>query len=109
MKVHIGQLILHRLTEIQMSKTDFAKNINTSRENVYNIFAKDNIDVEQLLVISKVLRYNFYQHYVDELVKEKIVSEPQAEYKITIPPPRRMMVDMDEVEYDKIKKAGLLR
>ncbi len=38
---------------------DFAKAIHCNRTNVYDIFTRKSIDIEQLLLISKVLNYDF--------------------------------------------------
>lgn len=40
--------------------TEFAKQINCVRKNVYDIFKRNNIDIELLARISKVLDYNFF-------------------------------------------------
>jgi predicted transcriptional regulator len=62
-KIHIGQTIKQKLVEHNISITNFAKAINCSRSNVYNIFESQTIDVERLIKISVALNYNFLQDY----------------------------------------------
>lgn len=37
--------------------------VNTARQNVYKILNKKTMDTGMLLKISKVLEYDFFQHY----------------------------------------------
>ena len=59
--IHIGQKIREIFETKGISVVEFAKRINTSRENVYGIFKRKTIDVELLFHISEVLEYNFFQ------------------------------------------------
>jgi len=61
--VYIGSLILERLTERGMTKSEFARRINCSRSAVYNIFNNKTIDIGLLLTISEVLDYDFIEEY----------------------------------------------
>lgn len=38
----------------------FARELNCDRRNIYNIFARQSIDTELLLRISKILQHNFF-------------------------------------------------
>lgn len=58
--LHIGQLIKAVLDKSGMSVTEFAKRISCTRPNVYDIFERSDIGVEQLIEISKVLEHNFF-------------------------------------------------
>lgn len=58
-RMHIGHLIKDVFDEKGMSVTEFARRINCARPNVYSIFERYDIGVEQLLDISEALEHNF--------------------------------------------------
>lgn len=55
----IGQLIKSVFDQSGMSIAEFSRRINVSRSNVYNIFAKADIGVQQLQLISEALNHDF--------------------------------------------------
>jgi transcriptional regulator with XRE-family HTH domain len=57
--VHIGKAIKQKVKERGLRVADFANAIHCNRTNVYDIFNRKSIDVEQLILISKVLEYDF--------------------------------------------------
>lgn len=57
--IHIGSLIEQKVKEQGIRITDFAKSIHCNRSNVYSIFRRKSIDIDQLLLISKTLEYDF--------------------------------------------------
>jgi len=59
-KIHIGKLIKKKMKAKRYTAIWLAKELSCSRQNVYKIFDKDNIDIMQLLKISKVLNYDFF-------------------------------------------------
>lgn len=60
--IHIGKLIKEVFDQQPKSHTVkwFASQLHCERANVYKIFNKQNIDVQLLYHISKVLNYNFF-------------------------------------------------
>ncbi|MDR3287792.1 MAG: hypothetical protein LBT27_10175 [Prevotellaceae bacterium] len=60
-EIHIGKLIKQKVKQSSISVSKFARLINRTRPDVYNIFERKSIDVDLLLLISKVLDYNFIQ------------------------------------------------
>lgn len=58
-RMHIGHLIKDVFDEKGISVTEFARRINCARPNVYSIFERYDIGVEQLLDISEALDHNF--------------------------------------------------
>ena len=48
-KLHIGQMIKAVFDESGMSVAELARRIHTARSNVYFIFERSSIDMEQLL------------------------------------------------------------
>lgn len=65
--VHIGSKIKEKLQEQGRTIVWFSNQINCDRTNVYDIFKRPNIDCELLFVISKVLNFNFFSYYTDNL------------------------------------------
>lgn len=58
-RMHIGHLIKEVFDETGISVAEFARRINCARPNVYSIFERYDIGVEQLLDISEALDHNF--------------------------------------------------
>lgn len=58
-RMHIGHIIKEVFDEKGISVTEFARRINCARPNVYSIFERYDIGVEQLLDISEALDHNF--------------------------------------------------
>jgi len=88
-EVHIGKLIENKLGEIGITKAEFGRRINTSRQNVNTLIKKASLDSRQLLTISKVLNYNFFQHYTEQMDPKPPVAEKtvlNASLMISFPP-----------------------
>lgn len=58
MAYHYGLEIKKLLKKRGMTVTEFARRINKSRENVYNIFTRKSLDVDLLNTISQVLEHD---------------------------------------------------
>lgn len=71
----IGDLIQNEVRRQQISVTDFAKMINCQRNNVYNIFERSTIYVDQLALISRKLKHNFFVDIVNDPTLIDIDSE----------------------------------
>ena len=63
MSVHIGNRIEKRVKELGMSKAEFGRRIQTSRQNVSLILQKSSINTDLLDKISGVLDFDFFQFY----------------------------------------------
>ena len=76
----IGRLIENRVKELGMAKAEFARRINTSPQNVNDLFKRKSIDTEFLAEISKVLDFNFFTLLGedDPEAKPELVSERKA-------------------------------
>ncbi len=59
-RLHIGHLIKSVFDESGMTVAEFARKIHTARPNVYSIFERYDIGVEQLVTISIALNHNFF-------------------------------------------------
>ncbi len=63
---HIGNLIKAKLEFRQISISEFAKGILSSRSNIYNILNSKSIDIDKLIVISEFLEHDFLaEYYID--------------------------------------------
>ena len=62
--VNIGEKIKEQLLIKKMSVADFAKKINTDRNNAYHIFKRKSIDTELLFKVSVILNFDFFQYYL---------------------------------------------
>lgn len=58
-RIHIGHLIKNVFDKKGISVTEFAHRINCARPNVYSIFERYDIGIEQLIDISIALEHNF--------------------------------------------------
>lgn len=77
MSLHIGKLIQKKLDESNLSRKIFAERIHKSRSHLYKVFSRDYINTDDLLVISRVLKHNFFQYFSDEL-KQYTYDENQV-------------------------------
>ncbi|MEI6349342.1 MAG: helix-turn-helix transcriptional regulator [Bacteroidota bacterium] len=74
----IGKNIEAKLRERGISVTEFARRINTNRNNAYDIFHRESIDTQLLQKISSVLEYDFFQLFN---ANASTVSEPITSYQ----------------------------
>ncbi len=65
--LHIGKLIREELHRQERTVSWLARKLFCDRTNVYDIFQRRSIDTELLLRISKILDYDFFQHYTDKM------------------------------------------
>jgi hypothetical protein len=98
MEIHIGNQIKTRLLETGMSKSEFARRINKTSQNVYDIFERKTIDTGLLTVISKTLEFNFFLFYAQEMKKEGITAPRQLEQDLTSVPIGDMISSLLQME-----------
>jgi plasmid maintenance system antidote protein VapI len=63
MPIHIGKIILEHVESLGQNKSEFARRIGVTPQNVYTVFRRSSISTDLLLRISRVLGYNFFQYY----------------------------------------------
>ncbi len=80
-KKTIGSLIENEVRKQQLPINQFAKLINCQRANVYNLFKRNQIDIIQLKLISKVLKHNFFQDLADDPDLIEIMPETDEDIK----------------------------
>ena len=83
-EVNLGKLIELRIKEVGMTKAEFGRRINTSRQNVNTLLRKKSWDTKLLIRCSQVLGQNFFKEFCpEEFVKSRLL------------------------EYDKVKVTGM--
>ena len=68
--LHIGNMIRAELKAQGRTVTWFAREIYTTRTNVYKILNKESIDLKLLVRISKLLHHNFLLEYSNAIEDE---------------------------------------
>jgi predicted transcriptional regulator len=57
--INIGSVIEHQFRNNSMTFTEFADRLNCDRSTIYAIFKRDDIDMERLIKISEILKFDF--------------------------------------------------
>lgn len=73
--IHVGDMIKEVFDQTDLSVVDFAKLLKCQRQNIYDIFARDSIDVKLLVRISRVLNHDFLAEFYNDEEDKK--PEPQ--------------------------------
>ena len=58
-KIHIGALVKKFVKENNINASELARKLGKTRQNLYDLYKRDDIGVKELLSISKVLNHNF--------------------------------------------------
>lgn len=79
--MHIGEKIKARVKELRMGPTELARQIRTSKQNVYGIYQRSSIDTDLLAKLSKVLEFDFFVYYSTSAGAKGEVNAPYPGYK----------------------------
>lgn len=101
-KKHIGQLIEDEVRRQQIPIMEFAEKIMCGRQNVYKIFDKSSIHLDQLAKIARVLNRNFFM----ELATEPSLIDIDSEEAIQEMENRRAVSQFMEVVPKVLSKLG---
>ena len=85
MSIHIGSLIKEIVEKKGINKSEFARRINTTSQNVYGIFKRKSIDTYTLKQISEILEHDFFQYFRDENILNEEISEYSVKPKAISP------------------------
>lgn len=66
MSIHIGQAIRQKVKELRLKQEEFGKMINTTKQNVTNIFGNSDINTDRLFKVSVALKYDFFRLFSNE-------------------------------------------
>ena len=80
MKIHAGETVKTYFEETGMTVSEFARRLNCHRQNVYDIFKRQNIDLSLLQRISRVLEHDF----VTELYGSPNSTKVTLKFAITV-------------------------
>ncbi len=69
--MHIGKLIKQKVEERHKTVVWLARELSCHRSNVYKIYEKSSIDTDVLLRLSRILDYDFFSLYTEEVGKKK--------------------------------------
>ena len=58
-KIHLGKLIQTFVKENNINSADLARKVGKTRQNIYDLYKRDDIEVKLFLTISDVLQHNF--------------------------------------------------
>lgn len=61
---HIGKKIEEVVRLKNIPIVEFAKKVNTTRNNLYNIFRRESIDTELLSKIGDILDFDFFSVFI---------------------------------------------
>ena len=67
--VHIGKIIQEELERQGRSASWLAREIYCEKSNIYKLFRRKSVDLEQLMRISEVLHHNFLRDCYEEIPK----------------------------------------
>jgi len=76
--IHIGKIIESELHRQERSVSWFARKLYCDRSNVYDIFRRENIDVNLLLRISGILKHNFFYYYSQVFEKNEMKENDET-------------------------------
>lgn len=97
MAIHIGKVIRKHLEEAGMTKSEFARRLETSPQNIYGIFKRRSLDTDLLKNISRILNYDFFQYYSSSAL---VVHDEKAPYG-----KERVLTAIDlQKEVEKLRK-----
>lgn len=101
-KTFIGKLIEDEVRRQQLTITEFSDKICCSRKNVYDIFKKSSIHLDQLATISKVLNRNFFE----EIARDPSLIDIDSEEAIQEMENRRAVSQFMDVVPNLLYKMG---
>lgn len=95
----VGQRITEKLKEIGMTKAELSRALGMNQSNLNKLLKKDSIETSKLVVISRVMKYNFFKEFCRsfEYVVEQLSNE---EFYIT-------EVNVGELVEKRIKELGM--
>ena len=60
-KIHLGKLIQTFVKENNINSAELARKIGKTRQNIYDLYKRDDMEVKLFLTISEVLNHNFFE------------------------------------------------
>ena len=73
--LHIGKLVQDFVKQNNINSAQLAREIGKTRQNIYDLYKRDDVEVKLLLTISKALKHNFFEDIYPAATKETSVDE----------------------------------
>lgn len=93
--IHIGEEIHARLKSKRMKVVEFSRQINTNRNNAYDIFTRQSIDSSLLIKISEALEFDFFRLYSLPLSQNKNIQQ--------LPDSQEKLKEIEEIKFQNEK------
>jgi len=74
-KIHLGKLIQTFVKENNINSAHLARKVGKTRQNIYDLYKRDDIEVKLFLAISEALQHNFIE---DLIPNDKKASDIDA-------------------------------
>lgn len=112
-QIHIGREIESRINELNISKSEFARRIGTSKQNVNRILEKESIDTASLVRYGEVLDCNFFNLYADVSNQTTVRASDHSAATLTgdatvlndgCPEQEKHLIDKMNMEIEMLKK-----
>lgn len=76
--IHLGQEVEARMNQLNMTKAEFARRTNTSKQNINRILEKDSMSTRELMKYSQVLDYNFFTLFCKDEIPNIRINHPDV-------------------------------
>ncbi len=76
--IHIGKLILQQVHEQGICKSELARRLNVSPQNVYSLFKRKTVQASMLKKKSVALRFDFFSVYEKEEFENSSRNAPRT-------------------------------
>ena len=73
-KIHIGKLIQTFVRENNINSAELARKIGKTRQNVYDLYRREDIEVKLFLTISEALSHDFFADIYPQKEDNKIID-----------------------------------
>jgi hypothetical protein len=60
-KIHIGRLVQTFVRENHINSAELARKVGKTKQNIYDFYKRDDVEVKLLLAISEALHHNFFE------------------------------------------------
>ncbi|MCB9234467.1 MAG: hypothetical protein H6581_22625 [Bacteroidia bacterium] len=104
--MHIGEKIKLRSKELRIGPTELGEMINTSKQNIYGIFRRENLDTSLLRAISLALEFNFFELLAREL-EGSLPSEPLREELKALEREMEYLKRINQLQLTLLEKEGI--
>jgi DNA-binding Xre family transcriptional regulator len=81
-KMHIGELIKSVVEQNNIRTVDLAKSLGKSRQNIYDLYKRSDVEVKLLLAICKATNYDFFQHFRMNDISEPPTTDVSINLKV---------------------------